>query len=102
MMRLVALVSAMLAPLPAQNVSCALSGTVRDPHGAAMATVEVLVTSRDNGFIRRVTTNREGFFSIPDLTPATFSVTITAAGFKKYTQSGIEINSGEERALGEI
>jgi hypothetical protein len=96
------LLCALAFPVTAQNVSCSISGTIRDPDGAAVPGAEISVTSRDNGFIRKAITNHEGFFSIPDLTPATFSVTIAADGFKRQTVSGIEINSDEERSLGDI
>ena len=49
-----------------------------------------------------MTTNRDGFFSFPDLTPATFTVSIEAPGFKVFRQTGILINADEQRSLGRI
>jgi hypothetical protein len=60
------------------------------------------VTAAGTGFVRVATTNQEGFFSLPDLTPSTFSISITAPGFKTYTQSGVAITSGEQRSLGVV
>src|ERR1019366_8315987 len=48
------------------------------------------------------TTTGEGFFAFPDLTPATFTLSIDTAGFKTYRETGIAINSGEQRSLGNI
>ena len=90
------------AVLPAQNTSCGLSGTVQDPGGAAIANTKVTLTGEGNGFVRTVTTTNEGFFKFPDLTPATFTLTIDAPGFKSYRQSGIAVGSGEQRSLGQI
>src|SRR5690349_20204605 len=53
--------------LPAQNISCALSGTVQDPGGAVMAGVKVTLTGQDNGFVRSAFTTGEGYFSFPHL-----------------------------------
>ena len=47
-------------------------------------------------------TNHEGFFSFPDLTPATFTIAVEAPGFKIYKQTGILINADEQRSLGQI
>jgi hypothetical protein len=90
------------AMLPAQNVSCSLSGTVQDSGGAVIAGVTVRLTGEGNGFVRRATTTGDGFFSFPDLTAATFTLEIEASGFKKYRQTGIAMGSGEQRSLGQI
>ena len=66
----------------AQNTSCGLSGTVMDTGGAVMPGVKVTLTGEGNGFVRTVTTTNEGFFAFPDLTPATFTLSIDAKGFK--------------------
>ena len=101
-MRKLALLLFLPAVLPAQNISCALSGTVQDPGGAVMAGVKVTLTGEGNGFVRRATTTNEGFFSFPDLTPATFTLSIDTPGFKRYVQTGIEMGSGQQRSLGRI
>jgi hypothetical protein len=86
----------------AQGVSSLLSGTVHDPTGAVVPQAEVRVVAEGTGFVRTSSTNQEGFFSFPDLTASTFTVSVTARGFKTYTQPGIEIRSGEQRSLGVI
>ena len=101
-MRRLLLTLCLPALLPAQNTSCALSGTVQDPGGAVIAGIKVTLTGEQNGFVRTVTTTNDGFFSFPDLTPATFTLFIEAAGFKTYRQTGIAIGSGEQRSLGQI
>jgi hypothetical protein len=88
--------------LPAQNVSCSLAGTVQDSAGAVIPSAKVTLTGQENGFVRTVTTNHEGFFSYPDLTPATFTISVEAPGFKVYKQTGILINADEQRSLGQI
>ena len=101
-MRYIAFLFLLPAMLPAQSVSCALSGTVQDTAGAVMAGVKVKLTGEGNGFVRTVTTTGNGFFSFPDLTAATFTLEIEAQGFKSYRQTGIAMSSGEERSLGQI
>src|SRR5579864_2322520 len=98
------LLLALLIPalLPAQNTSCGLSGTLLDPGGAVMPGVTITLTGEGNGFVRTGTTTSEGFFAFPNLTPATFTLSIAHAGFRNYRQSGIAIDSGEQRSVGEI
>jgi len=83
----------------AQTTSCALSGGVQDPTGAAIPRVSVTLVDEANGFVRTTTTTNEGYFSFPDLTPATFTLTLEMQGFKTYRQKGIAIDSGETRSL---
>jgi hypothetical protein len=90
------------AVLPAQITSCGLSGTVRDSAGAVVPNAKITLTSESNGFLRTATTTPEGFFSFPDLTPATFTLAIEAPGFKTYRQTSIMINADEQRSLGQI
>ena len=86
----------------AQNTSCSLSGSVQDPDGGAFANIEIRLTGADTGFVRTTKTNHEGFFSFPDLTPATFVLSVASPGFKSYSQSGIAITSSEQRSIGII
>ena len=98
------LLLALLLPtlLPGQNTSCSLAGTVQDSAGAVVPNAKVTLTGQENGFVRTVATTHEGFFSFPDLTPATFTIAIEAPGFKIYRQTGILTNADEQRSLGQI
>jgi hypothetical protein len=73
---------------------------VQDSAGAIISGAQIRLTSDDNGFVRTAATNAEGFFSFPDLTPATFTLTVSAPGFKTYRENKIVMNSGEQRSLG--
>lgn len=97
--RLCALLLGVAVTVFSQNISGGLSGTVVDSLAAPFAGTTVTVSNETTGFVRSTTTNVEGFFSFPDLTPGTFTLTITAPGFKKYAQSGIAVGSGEQRSL---
>ncbi len=90
------------AVMLAQNTSSALSGTVQDAAGAVIPNIKVVLTGEENGFVRTATTTHEGFFSFPDLTPASFTISIAAPGFKTYRQTGILISADEQRSLGRI
>ena len=67
--------------------------------GAVIPNAKITLTGEANGFVRTVTSNGEGFFSFPDLTPASFTISIEAPGFKIYKETGILINAAEQRSL---
>lgn len=67
----------------------AIGGTVTDPSGAVIPGAKVTVTQKATSLVREDTTNSNGSFNIPSLPPATYTVTITAPGFKQYIQDVI-------------
>ncbi|MBM3792854.1 MAG: carboxypeptidase regulatory-like domain-containing protein [Acidobacteria bacterium] len=90
------------APLAAQNVSAGLSGTVTDPADAVIPAVPIEVRHGETGFVRRTTTNDTGYLSFPELTPGAYTLRIEHKGFRKYEQTSIALNSGEQRSLGRL
>lgn len=85
-----------------QNVSAGLAGTVVDPGDAIIPAAQILIHHADTGFRRRTATNESGYFSFPDLTPGSYTLTIEHPGFRKYEQTGIALNSGEQRSIGRL
>jgi len=64
-----------------------IAGTVKDPNGAVIAVAEVAVKSLATTEVRRVTTDAEGRYTVPMVSPGTYRVSVTANGFKT---AGIE------------
>ncbi|MGI8991308.1 MAG: carboxypeptidase regulatory-like domain-containing protein [Bryobacteraceae bacterium] len=87
-----------LTPLaPAQTTGAAtLVGTVTDTTDAVIPGVKVIVVNRETGFTFDGVTNTEGSYYIPYLRPGIYSLTIEAAGFKKYVRQGIELRTNEQ------
>ena len=86
----------------AQNISSGLSGTLMDASGAAVPNAKISARNALTGFQRDTKSNDSGYFGFPDLTPGDYSLAITADGFKKHSQAGIPLNSGEQRSMGRI
>ena len=70
----------------AQGGNVAISGTVSDPSGAVIAGAKVTVTQKAMSFVREDVTSSSGQFNIAALPPATYTVTVSASGFKQYAQ----------------
>ena len=77
---------------PAAWSQSSISGTIKDPSGAAMPGVSVEVTSP--ALIeksRSVTTDTSGRFNVIDLRPGGYAVKATAPGFKTYKEDNIDV-----------
>jgi hypothetical protein len=78
----------------AQNGS--ITGTVKDPSGAAISGASVVVTSPDRGITRHTTTNSTGEYNESALSPGSYDVIVTAAGFKKFEARGVVLDVAQK------
>jgi hypothetical protein len=76
-----------------------LVGTVTDPSGGVVIGAKVVITELETGQVYEILTNTSGEFVRPALKPATYSVTVTAAGFRKAQEQGILLRAGERTAI---
>jgi hypothetical protein len=84
-----------LRPLGAQAVYGSIYGTVLDKSGAVVPSAKIEVKSQQKGTSFTTESNAVGQYRLDHLVPDTYSVTITASGFKSYTVSGLQVNAGE-------
>jgi len=82
-----------------QGLTGQLSGGVTDPSGGSVANADVVVTNSQTAQSRAVKSDNQGHFVIPELLPGTFTLSITASGFKKYEQQEIMISATERVTL---
>jgi hypothetical protein len=69
----------------------AASGRVTGQDGAPIANAEVKITSSDKGVSRSVKTDGISAYTIPQLSPGNYDVTITAEGFATYSERSIAL-----------
>jgi Carboxypeptidase regulatory-like domain len=67
--------------------SGSIVGTVTDPTGAAIPSAKITATQAATSFSREVASNAEGYFVISSLSPAVYSVTVEANGFRILRQT---------------
>src|SRR5258708_36918470 len=75
--------------LVAQNPTATLVGTIRDATGAVVADVALEVRNTDPGDIRRAVAAARGEFTVPNLRPGPYEVTLPKAGFPTGRQTNI-------------
>lgn len=91
-----------LTPAYGQVISSSIVGTVADSERAVIPGVSVALTNEGTGATITVNSNQLGFFRFPTLLPGTYTLTVKTAGFKTFSQTGIELSASEVRDLGTL
>src|SRR5579872_6567978 len=86
-------------PANAQVAGGAVTGTITGESGAPMPDVRISVKDVSTGLVRSATTNTAGLYSVADLAPGNFEMTIGAAGFTTQLWTSISVTAGVERIL---
>src|SRR5579872_5163478 len=98
-MKYLAAVLLSLASLYAQGLTGQLSGNIADSTGGVIAGAQVRIVSNETRQSRSASTNSEGHFIITELLPGTYSLEITANGFKKHEQKEVSLAANEHVTL---
>ncbi len=86
----------------AQITTGTLSGTVRDASNAVVPNAQVTLLNESTGDTRNTVSNGTGLFTFAAVQAGTYTVSIQAKGFSRWSQQGITMNSGDTRAVTEI
>ncbi|MBB5056962.1 hypothetical protein HDF16_001647 [Granulicella aggregans] len=79
----------------AQAIFGQIAGTVTDSTGAAIPNATVVVSDVAKGTSITVTSNGDGQFTASHLIPDTYSVKVSAQGFKGFEQKGMEVHADD-------
>ncbi|HEV2417732.1 MAG TPA: carboxypeptidase-like regulatory domain-containing protein [Terriglobia bacterium] len=85
-----------------QIATGSLSGTVVDTTGGVIPNAKVVLTNQATKIQYSTMSNGRGFFNFPTLQPSTYNLEISAQGFKRWTQQGINLHTGESRTVPSI
>ncbi len=84
----------------AQNIATAqLHGTVEDQTGAVVPNAVITITDASKGFSRQTTSGADGSYQLLLLPPGRYTVTATASGFAKLTETNVVLTVGEQATL---
>lgn len=76
----------------AQESRGTIMGTIIDPQGAAVPDVQVVVTNVDTNAVKGTVSNERGYYEVPLLDPGNYTITVEAAGFRKFVRKGVTLN----------
>jgi hypothetical protein len=84
----------------AQELAATLTGTVTDPTGAVVQGATVTVHSNETGAdVRTVTTDAGGNYSVTNLQPGDYTITIKQAGFSTFAASNVVLLVAQKHTL---
>ncbi|MGJ5816514.1 carboxypeptidase regulatory-like domain-containing protein [Paludibaculum fermentans] len=70
-------------------------GTVTDPTGAVVPSAKIRVTDEATANSRETTTNDQGYFVVPALRPALYTLTVESSGFALLTRKAIQLQADQ-------
>ena len=81
----------------AQTTSGLITGTITDSSGAVMPGAQVQLTSQATGVQRNAVTDGNGYYSVPELQPGVYDVSVSKDGFasQKLPNVHLEVNQSE-------
>src|SRR5262245_53941265 len=92
----------LLAGASAQGLTGQISGALTDPQGGVVSGAKVEVINEETAQSRAVNTDSEGNFVVTQLLPGTYSLVVTASGFKRFEQKGIILTANERVAVRKV
>jgi hypothetical protein len=91
-----ALISVSIATGIASAQTGSITGTVKDPSGAAVVGANVIVASPEHGIRRQMLTNSTGEYNESALPAGRYDVSVTAGGFKRFEAKGVTLDVAQK------
>ena len=95
----ITLVALLVSPVFSQANDGSLSGTVKDPSGAAVPGADVTITNQGTNASQALITSDVGTFRLTQLVPAFYEVRVALMGFQTYVARDVKVNVGGEHSL---
>lgn len=83
----------------AQRITGSIAGTVKDNQGGMVTTATITATNVETGLVRNVSVGADGAFLVQYLPVGTYTVEVTATGFKKYVQENVVVAVDQTSSL---
>ena len=82
-----------------EEITAAITGQVTDSTGALVQNASITVVNDETKAERKTTTGEDGSYTITNLAPGTYTLTIEVANFKRYVQTALVLNARDRRAI---
>ncbi|MBZ5701817.1 MAG: carboxypeptidase regulatory-like domain-containing protein [Acidobacteriia bacterium] len=83
-----------VASVSAQETTGGLQGTVKDPSGAVVPNAKVVVTGTALVGSKEAETDASGYYRFANLPPGSYTITVTAKGFRTVKREGLNLEVG--------
>src|SRR5207247_2721454 len=88
------------ASVRTQGLTGSISGVVQDSAGAVTPGVKLELVNSGTGQRREAVAGPTGAYVFAELLPGTYEISISAAGFKRYTEKSIVLGATERVVVG--
>ena len=85
-----------------QQLTGTLTGTTFDSTGAAVPNAKVTMKNEASGDIRSTVSNDTGYFSITAVQPGSYTIIVSAAGFKAWQEGHVAFSEGSNLTIPNI
>src|SRR5688500_11944756 len=82
-----------------EEIMASISGQVTDSSGALVQNATVSIVNDETKTERKTTTSEEGTYTITNLVPGTYTLTVEVANFKRYVQTALVLNARDRRSI---
>src|ERR1700678_1901687 len=77
----------------------AIAGVVEDSSGAVVPNAKLTATEKSTGTVYQTVTSSSGSYRFPNVRIGSYDLTVTAAGFKSQTLTGVEVQVATTAAV---
>jgi hypothetical protein len=77
------------------ETTTSITGNVTDQQGAVFASATVALTNQNTGAQRQTKTSSEGVYSFQSLQPGTYTISVSAIGFKTTTVTNLRVETAQ-------
>src|SRR5262245_15263548 len=95
----VAIFIALAPAASAQSFKATVIGTAVDSTGAVVPGATVTIVQEGTGLTVSTTTSVEGTFSLPQLPPGQYELTVELPGFRKFIQRSLVLETDQVRRV---
>src|SRR5262245_48874243 len=86
----------------AQGLTGQISGILTDPNGAAVPNAKIEVINEETARVVSASSDSDGNFVVPQLLSGTYTLVVTASGFKRFEQKGVILTANDRVAVRRI
>ena len=86
----------------AQLTTASMTGLVTDPGGAVIPGATVVLANSDTGEERQQDSGPEGRFTLSQLKPGTYELSVSTVGFKRFLRSGIRLQANQDAEVNAV
>src|SRR5271170_414271 len=87
------------ASAQAGNAAAALNGTIRDTSGAVVPGATIVLTNAKTGFTQTTSSNSTGNYSLVDIIPGDYTVSVSETGFATEKSAGFTLSVNQTATI---